>query len=218
MPGQARQCAARHNRPRDPGPEMCHRQKMILFCRFGTRYRGPAAYDRRREDRATIFTPLPAGRSTQCGECGNKDKSFPACPESNRSCNRGGPAPPGCFHGKGYGGTGRRPKAERAGFWRGTKPKPVKASAFGPAYAPAARSPSIRKFSRLCPGKQPQKSNNTDQPDQWSRAASHGEPGRCCDTDQPNDGRPDDPAASGGCGCCTRNQARENRRSMGGSW
>ena len=53
---------------------------------------------------------------------------------------------PGRFHGKGYGGTVRQPKAEQAGFWRGTKPKPAKASAFGPAYAPAARSPSIRGF------------------------------------------------------------------------
>ena len=117
MPGQARQCAARHNRPRGPGPEMYHRQKMILFCRLGTRYRGPAAYDRRCEDRATICTPLPAGRSTQCRERNNKDKSFPACPESNRSCNKGGPALPGRFHGKGYGGTGRQPKAEQGGFW-----------------------------------------------------------------------------------------------------
>ena len=85
---------------------------------------------------------------------------------------------PGRFRGKGYGGTVRQPKAEQGGFWRGTKPKPAKASAFGPAYAPAARSPSIRKFSRLCPGKQPQKSNNTDQLVQRDGAASHGEPGR----------------------------------------
>lgn len=49
--------------PEGTGTGMYHRQKMILFCRRGTRYRGPAAYDRRHEDRATICTPLPTGRS-----------------------------------------------------------------------------------------------------------------------------------------------------------
>ena len=54
--------------------------------------------------------------------------------------------------------------------------------------------------------------------DRRDGAASHGEPGRCCETDQPDDERPDDPAASGICGCCSRNQAGSIGWSMGGSW
>ena len=70
---------------------------------------------------------------------------------------------------------------------------------------------SVRENNRVS-------SNNTDQPDQREGAASHGEPGRCCDTDQPDDGRPDDPAASGICGYCTRNQTGRTGRRMGGNW
>ena len=58
--------------PEGTGTGKCHRQKMILFCRLGTRYWEPAAYDRRREGRATICTPLPAVKSTQRRECSNK--------------------------------------------------------------------------------------------------------------------------------------------------
>lgn len=53
--------------------------------------------------------------------------------------------------------------------------------------------------------------NGTEQRATGSRAADAKQTWLIC-------GRPDDPAASGTCGCCTRNQAWRNGRSMGGSW
>lgn len=55
--------------PERTGTGKCHRQKMILFCRLGTRYREPAACDHRRDSRATYtYTHQSAGEERRSSE------------------------------------------------------------------------------------------------------------------------------------------------------
>ena len=55
--------------PEGTGTGKCHRQKMILFCRLGTRCREPAACDHRRDCRATYtYTHQSAGEEGRSSE------------------------------------------------------------------------------------------------------------------------------------------------------
>ena len=66
---QARKCIAGMRPPEGPGTGKCHRQKMILFCRLGTRYREPAACDHRCDGQATYpYNNQSAGKDQRSSE------------------------------------------------------------------------------------------------------------------------------------------------------
>lgn len=77
---QARKCIAGMRPPEGTGTGKCHRQKMILFCRLGTRYREPAACDHRRDSRATYPLHLPERRRRRTEQRATGSRAADAIP------------------------------------------------------------------------------------------------------------------------------------------